>query len=218
MKNRLILGIALFTLLSTFISQKKIKLNKFKIQEIKILNNNILEDQELEKIFSFLYNKNLIFLSPYELKKVIDPKNFIKKIEIKKIFPDKLVIKVFEKEPIAILIDGDNKFYLGKKIDLIEYQEISKIKNLPIVYGNQKKFEILFHDLIEINFPISEIQSYYLFKTNRWDIIMKNNKLIKLPNTNYDLSLKNFLKIKNKKSFDSYKIFDYRLKNQLILK
>ena len=63
MKNRFILGIALFILFSTFISQKKITINKFKIQEIKIENNNILEDRELIKAFSFLYNKNLIFLN-----------------------------------------------------------------------------------------------------------------------------------------------------------
>jgi len=218
MKNRPILGIAIFILFSTFISQKKITFNKFKIKEIKIVNNSILEERELDKNFSFLYNKNLIFLGPYDLKKVLDSKNFIKKLEIKKVFPNKLVIKVFEKEPIAILIDGKRKFYLGKKIDLIEYREISKTKNLPIVYGNQKKFEILFFNLIKINFPMEEVQSYYLFKSDRWDITMKNNKIIRLPDTNYNLSLENFLKIKNKKRFNSYKIFDYRLKNQLILK
>ena len=69
MKNRFILGIVLFILFSTFITQNKISINKFKIQEIKIENNNILEDQELIRVFSFLYNKNIIFLNSYELKK-----------------------------------------------------------------------------------------------------------------------------------------------------
>ena len=109
MRNKLILGIALFILFSTFISQNKFTINKYGIKEIKIENNEILDDQELIKIFSFLYNKNIIFLNSYELKKNIDKKNFIEKIEIKKIFPDKLVIKVFEKEPIAILIDKYKK-------------------------------------------------------------------------------------------------------------
>ena len=48
MKNKPIIGIALFFLFSTFISQKKIKINKFKILEIKIENNSILEDQEAD--------------------------------------------------------------------------------------------------------------------------------------------------------------------------
>ena len=101
---------------STFISQNKFTINEFDIKEIKIENNKILEYQELIKIFSFLYSKNIIFLNSYVLKN-IDQNSFIDKIEIKKIFPDKLIIKVFEKEPIAILIDKyQKKYYLGKKV------------------------------------------------------------------------------------------------------
>ena len=124
MKKKPILGIALFILFSTFISQHKFTIDKFRIKEIKIENNEVLKDQELIKIFSFLYNKNIIFLSSYELKKNIDQKSFINKIEIKKIFPNQLVIKVFEKKPIAIIVNEfQKKIYLGKKNDLIEYMK-----------------------------------------------------------------------------------------------
>ena len=217
--NRPIIGIALLILLSTFISQKKVTLNKFRIQEIIIENNNIIENQEIKKIFSFLYNKNIIFLNHREIKKNIDKKNFIKKIQIKKILPNKLVIKVFEKEPIAILIDKyQNKFYIGKKIDLIEYRNIQKYENLPIIEGEQKSFKILFNNLIKINFPTNEILSYRYFKVNRWDIEMTNKKILKLPSYNYTEDLKNFLSIKDKTNYEKYMIFDYRLSNQLILK
>ena len=53
MRNKPIFGIALFILFSTFISQNKFSISKFKIKEIEIENNNILEDQELIKVFSF---------------------------------------------------------------------------------------------------------------------------------------------------------------------
>ena len=219
MKNRFILGITLFILFSTFISQKKVTINKFLIQEIKIENNNILEDRELIKVFSFLYNKNLIFLNSFELKKRIDKKSFIKKLEIKKIFPDKVVIKVLEKEPIAVLKDKyQKKFYLGKKIDLIEYRKIQKYKNLPVVEGEQNNFKILYNNLIRINFPTEQILSYRYFKVNRWDIEMIDKKILKLPAKNYKKALINFIDIKDKTNFEKYKIFDYRLNNQLILK
>ena len=57
MKNKPIFGIALFILFSTFISQNKFTINKFEIKEIKIENNEILEDQELIKIFLFYITK-----------------------------------------------------------------------------------------------------------------------------------------------------------------
>ena len=219
MRNKPIFGIALFILFSTFISQNKFTTNKFGIKEIKIENNEILDDQELIKIFSFLYNKNIIFLNSYELKQNIDQKSFIEKIEIKKIFPDKLVIKVFEKEPIAILIDKyKKKYYLGKKTDLIEYRNILKFEHLPIVEGELKSFKKLFNNLIKINFPTEEIKSYRLFKINRWNIEMIDKKILKLPEKNYTESLKNFINIRDKTNFEKYKIFDYRLNNQLILK
>jgi len=219
MKNKFILGIALLILFSTFISQKKITINKFKIQEIIIENNKILGDQELINIFSFLYNKNIIFLNSRELKKKIGKKSFIEKLEIKKIFPNKLVIKVFEKEPIAILIDKHKKkFFLGRKVNLIEYRKISKYENLPIVKGESKSFKILFNNLIKINFPVQQILSYRHFKANRWDIEMNDKTILKLPVKNYTKSLINFMSVKDKTNFEKYKVFDYRLNNQLILK
>ena len=219
MRNKPIFGIALFILFSTFISQNKFSINKFKIKEIEIENNNILEDQELIKVFSFLYSKNIIFLNYHELKKNIDQKSFINKIEIKKIFPDKLVIKVFEKEPIAILINTDQKkFYLGKKFDLIEYRKIIKYVDLPVVEGELNSFKILFKNLTKINFPTEETVSYRFFEVDRWNIEMSDKKLLKLPTKNHTEGLLNFMSIKEEPNFDKFKIFDYRLNNQLILK
>ena len=219
MRNKPIFGIALFILFSTFISQNKFTIKKFEIKKIEIENNEILEDQELIKIFSFLYNKNIIFMNSYELKKNIGKNSFIEKIKIKKIFPDKIVIKVFEKEPIAILFDKyQKKYYLGKKIDLIEFKKILKYKNLPIVKGEPKNFKKLFNNLIKINFPTNQIRSYHHFKVNRWNIEMIDKKILKLPEKNYTESLTNFMSIKDKSNFEKYKIFDYRLNNQLVLK
>ena len=219
MKNKPILGIALLILLSTFISQEKIRINNFKIQEIKIENNSILENQELIEFFSFLYDKNLIFLNSYELKKKIAKISFIENLEIKKIFPDKLEIKVFEKEPIAIFIDkNQKKFYLGKKINLIEYRKIFKYENLPIVQGELKSFKLLLSSLLKINFPIDQIVNYRHFEINRWDIEMDDKKILRLPSEDYKNDLVNFMSIKDKTNFEKYRIFDYRLKNQLILK
>ena len=47
---------------------------------------------------------------------------------------------------------------------------------------------------------------------------MKDNKIIKLPSEEYKKGLKNFLNIKDKNEFKKYKIFDFRVNNQLIVK
>ena len=68
-----------------------------------------------------------------------------------------------------------------------------------------------------INFPVSAIKSFHNFEIGRWDITLNDGKVIKLPKENYVAMLKNFLSIKKDNTFDDYKIFDYRIKDQLIL-
>ena len=70
----------------------------------------------------------------------------------------------------------------------------------------------------ETNFPLSAIKTFYLFETKRWDLITKNGITVKLPIDNYKNSLKNFLTINKKPNFKKYEVFDYRIKDQLILK
>ena len=69
-----------------------------------------------------------------------------------------------------------------------------------------------------MNFPLDIIKKYTLFETNRWDLETKNKEIIKLPSRNYSKSLENFLNLKSKNDFKEYKLFDYRINNQLILK
>ena len=110
------------------------------------------------------------------------------------------------------------KFYLSENIDLIDYQELKNYNNLPIIFGSQESFKSLYINLKKINFPINLIKKYYLYELNRWDFETYKMKIIKLPEKNYNESLKNFMILREKNNFDKYKVFDYRINNQLILK
>ena len=92
------------------------------------------------------------------------------------------------------------------------------MKIYQLLKVNLKSFKKLFDNLIKINFPTDQIKKYRHFKVNRWDIEMNNKTILKLPEKNYTKSLINFMSIKDKTNFEKYKIFDYRLNNQLILK
>ena len=70
----------------------------------------------------------------------------------------------------------------------------------------------------KIQFPIEIINKYIFYESDRWDLETISGKTIKLPSNEYLKSLKNFLDIKEKNDFMKYKVFDYRIDNQLILK
>ena len=153
-----------------------------------------------------------------EVKETLIQNSFIESFNIKKKYPATLKVKIFEKKPIAILINKKNKFYLSEKIDLIEFKKFPNYQNLPYVLGNKDDFKIFYNNLQKIKFPIDIIKKYTLYETNRWDLETKNNQVIKLTYKNYSKSLKNFLNLKSKNNFEKYELFDYRISNQLILK
>ena len=110
------------------------------------------------------------------------------------------------------------KFYLDESINQIRFKELKDYNNLPYVFGNKKEFKIFYNNLKKINFPLEIVKKFSLYDSNRWDLETIDKKIVKLPNKNYTQSLENFLKIKDKKRFKNYKVFDYRLEKQLILK
>ncbi len=218
MKKRLIIAILLLVLLSTYKPQNFILSNGFNIEEIKIENNFILNETDIKKELNFLYQKNLIFLRNSEIADILKQIDFIKSFEIKKIYPKKIIIKIYEKKPIAILQYKKDKFYVSESINLINFIVLENYKNLPIVFGKKKNFKELYINLKKIDFPLDLIKKYYFYESNRWDLEIYQKKIIKLPTKNYIQSLEKFINFKMENNLDKYKVFDYRINNQLILK
>ena len=218
MKKQLIIAIALLVLLTTYKPKNFFFDLRFNIKEIVVENNLILKEDEIKKDLVYLYNSDLFFLNVNNIEKLLLKHSFIQSFEIKKIYPNKLKIKIFEKKPIAILQHKKEKFYFTKNGDLINYINLEEFKNLPIVMGGKKNFGTFYNELKKINFPISLIKQFNFFESKRWDLLTYKNKIIKLPIKNYISSLENFINVGSKDNFDKYKIFDYRINDQLILK
>ena len=218
MKKRILFALLLLIFLTTINSQKSIIISKFNLEEIIVDNNFLVNDEEVKKLLAPIYNKNLIFLKNKEIEKLLIQNSYIESFIIKKIYPDTLKIQIYEKQPIAILVNKKNKFFLIEKIDLIEFTKNQNYRNLPYIFGNKEDFKILFYELKKINFPFEIIKKYTLYESNRWDLETFNNKVIKLPTSDYIKSLENYLDNKDKVNFIKYKVFDYRIQGQLILK
>ena len=218
MKKRLIIALLLFLILTTITSQHRIITSKFDLAHIEIEDNFLLKDKDIKKLLDPILYKNLIFLNNSQVAEALTKSDLIESFSIKKKYPNTLRLKIVERKPIAILVSKKKKFYVSEKIDLIDFNNIKNYENLPYVFGSKDEFKILYNNLKEINFPFDQVKKYILYESNRWDIETLNNKLIKLPKKNYSNKLKNYQDIKNQDNFKKYKIFDYRIKDQLILK
>ncbi len=218
MNKRFLIAIFLLLLFSTYNIEKKFELKDFKIKLITIENNEIIQEGVIKKNLSFLYNQNLFLMKTNEVKNKINEIDFIDSFKIKKIYPNEIRIKVFEKTPIVILQNKKEKKYYTSKDDVIDFINLKQFQNLPTVFGDKESFKVFYENLKSTKFPLNEIKAFYLFESKRWDLITYENQTLKLPIKNYNKSLKNFHEIKDQENFKKYKIFDYRINNQLILK
>ena len=222
MKNslKLFFLIFIFLIFSTYSIKDNTKKFStfFPIKKILIENNLATSSYKLKSDLDILINTSLFFLNKKEILSIINKHEFIFNVQLKKKYPNTLKILLIEKIPLATQIIDKKKFYITKKSEKINFVNLKIYENLPSIFGRYENFDILYNNLEKNNFKMNEIHSFYYFDIGRWDIVLKNKKMIKFPKKNYLDLLPKINLMLNDSNFNKYKIFDFRIKDQLILK
>ena len=104
MKKRILFASVLLLLLSTYNIHKSVDLNSgLNIEKIFIENNKFIDKKIIKNKLLFLYETNLFLLNQKDIKLKLNEIDFIDSFEVKKIFPNKIKVKVYEHIPIAII-------------------------------------------------------------------------------------------------------------------
>ena len=209
-----------FLLLLVVGSINNIALNQISLS--KIININILGlDNENEKFLleniDNLELRNIFFINKNKLQNIIDSNSLVENYDIFKVYPSSLYINVKKTKFLAkINYDGKN-YIVGSNGKLIN-NEISD-ENYPFIFGKPKIEEFLkFKKMIDTsNFEYNNIKNFYYFATGRWDLELRNNVIIKLPEKNTDQSLSFVFEFLKDNNLDEKKVIDARVKNQIIL-
>ena len=166
MKKRFLIALLLLILFSTYNIQFNSNFfSKFYIQKIAIENNKITKEENINNKLSFLKQSNIFLLDKKKIERKLKEIQFIDSFQIKKVYPNKIIIKITEKKPIAIIQHNKEKKYFTTQGDLIDFIDLRKFEELPFVFGDKKSFSIIYENLKEINFPLDNIQKFYLFET-----------------------------------------------------
>ncbi len=221
---RIFILLVLLIFLSTFNPKElniTVKKNDdfFKIKSVEIRNNLLIKEKEIIQKLSNIYKKNIFLLKKQDIEEPLKDIDFFEKIEVKKKYPDKIVITIFETFPVAILFKNKGKYFLDSSSNLILFDDKIISKELPSVFGEgaEKKF-IYFHDkLKENNFPYEKIKNFYYFKIGRWDIELGEKKVIKFPNNNENEAINKSIKLLKNQDFQKYSMIDLRVDGKIIV-
>ena len=146
--------------------------------------------------------------------------NLIDYFYVRKIYPNLIQVKIKQTDLLAITNQNNKKFYIGSNGKLIAINQITVPNNkLPFVYSksNYIDFVKLKKIIDKSKFKFEEIESFYYFPSNRWDIKTKDGFLIKLPEQNIAKSLKFAELIIKSKKFEDKKVIDLRISKNIIL-
>jgi len=204
-----------FFLLLAVGSINNINLNSLTLRNINNVNISGLDIKDkltlLKQIENFSLN-NIFLISKIDLTNKIESNSLVENYSVFKRYPSSIDINIEKTKFLAKINKNGQIFYIGSNGKFIKNDFLNN--QLPFIFGNPKVIEFFYiKEIIDKSkISYSEIKNLYFFPSKRWDLELRDNTIIKLPNENTNLALKLAIDF-----LDDNKFIDARIKNQIIL-
>ena len=209
-----------FFLLFIVGSINNISLNNLKLKKINYININGLGENDNAILLQEIKNLNLdnIFsINKNEIVNQMNSNSLVENYNIFKRYPSSIDININKTKFLARINNNGKIFLVGSNGKLIENNFSSN--QLPFIFGNPNIYKFLeFKKTIDQSkISYEEIKNLYFFSSQRWDLELKNNIIIKLSKNYTKESLNFALEFLYSDEFRDATIIDARIKNQIIL-
>ena len=217
-KNKKILVYFFLLIVVSSTSNNAIENLKFdKIKNITISGLDQKNNQILLNKIEKLNLENIFFINKNNLNELINSNSLIEKYEIFKRYPNTIDVKIEKTNFFAQINKNGKTFLIGSngKLTPVKYNNY----NLPFIFGKPNINEFLnFKKKIDkSNFLYEQIEELYFFPSKRWDLKLKSNILLKLPNNFKYETLNNLNKFLKNYDGEKFTLIDARIENQIIL-
>ena len=187
--------ILLIRLLLMLISSKDL----FPINGLKIeAPYHFISRHHIQKILQPYLNQSYLMFSEKKLKKDIKKIPWAETVNVKKTWPDRIVVQIMERIPVAIY----NNMLLSEKGDLFKSLKTKKFSDYPRFYGpntQQKDVLHIYEKLSKLlktqDLFISEI---HLRENQAWDITLSNGVILRLGKQDIEQRLSRFVQVYSK--------------------
>jgi cell division septal protein FtsQ len=209
-----------FFLLIIISSTNNISLRNLEFQKVRNIEVSGLGEMENKLVIDQIKNLNLsniFFINKVEINNLISSNPLIEKYQIFKNYPSAIKIMIKKTNFIAKINHNNEIFVIGSNGKLIPNN--LQASDLPYIFGKPKIKELLkFKQIVDQSkFSFDEVDSLYFFPSKRWDIKLKNNILLKLPNNLTQEHLNNLYQFLEMHNGENLTTVDARLENKIIL-
>ena len=209
-----------FFLLFIVGSINNISLNNLKLKKINYININGLGKNDNAILLQEIKNLNLdnIFsINKNEIINQINLNSLVENYNIFKRYPSSIDVNIKKTKFLARINNNGKIFLVGSNGKLTENNFSNN--QLPFIFGNPNIYRFLdFKKTIDQSkISYEEIKNLYFFSSQRWDLELKNNVIIKLSKNYTKESLNLALEFLYSDEFRDVTIIDARIKNQIIL-
>jgi len=216
--RKIIIYLFLFVILASVNNFNYINLQLFKIDFINISGLNDVENSNLYEKITKYKNKNIFFIDNLEISKNINSNNLVEKFWVFKEYPSTVNVDLIKTNFLGVTKINNIDYLIGTNGKLIKKRN-DQLIDLPFIFGsiNANDFLVLKEILDKSNFELSKIDSFYFFKSKRWDIKIKEGLIIRLPSDIHVGLLNKVNQIIEEENFKNIEILDLRQTNQIII-
>ena len=220
-KKKLFFYLLLLILLGTQIPKNQNNKKNFtlKVNHIEVFGLSNENNRKISENLNPLLLHNIFFIKKDYFDEILKKNNLIESFYIQKFYPNKIKVNIKKTNFLAITNQNNKKFYIGSNGKLIPIKNTENFnRKLPFVFSknNFGDFVKLKKIIDKSDFQFEEIDSFYYFQSNRWDLKTNNGLLIKLPQKNLLEALQFAHKVKLNEKIKENKIIDLRILDHMI--
>ena len=214
--KKIIIYLFIFFTLVT-VTNRNLSNNFYLIKEFNINGLNTIETRKISHDLKIFENINIFLFDKKDISEKIYSNKIVEKLNVFKNYPSTLNIEIKKTKFLAMTKKGNSNYLIGANGNLIKVDSV--YSDLPFIFGNIETNDFLnFKEIIDnSNFKFNDIKNLYYFKSNRWDVKMKNGLTLKMP-PNLTLEKLNLIfEMIQRNVFNDNKIIDYRQNNMIVI-
>jgi cell division protein FtsQ len=194
----------------------------FSISKINVISKGRVPEEDIRKILDFKNGDYLFDVKINETQKKIETLPWVKRVLVRRLWPDQVVIQIVEREPFALWQYEGKVEVIDVLGEVIEGASLNENPNLNLFVGKDAAINAVKINKTMLDFPsiAARVDSFIYVSENRWDIVMNGgNTRVLLSQHDLKDSLSMLEELHSERDILNLKIgiIDLRLKDRLSL-